>query len=128
MWCRENKNGSGGMCLQSSQRSSATASSYVTLRFWLIIQVYRYDSYLGKYSKYKWYSFEISMHITLSESKFENCLNYSLSSVVNKLVGLGCSSSCTSHDCEFWVVTKWRWNEEEEVQQLCKRLTHFDEP
>jgi hypothetical protein len=35
-----------------------------------------------------------------------NCLNYSLSSVVNRLAGLGCSSSCAGHDIEFWVVTK----------------------
>ena len=45
------------------------------------------------------------MDVILSESKFENCLNYSLSSVVNRLAGLGCSSSCAGHDIEFWVVT-----------------------
>ena len=41
------------------------------------------------------------MDIILSESEFENCLNYSLSSVVNRLAGLGCSSSCAGHDIEF---------------------------
>jgi len=68
----------------------------------LIIQVYRQDSYLGKYSKYRGYSVEISLDIILSESQFENYLNYSLSSVVIRLAGLGCSSSCAGHDCEFW--------------------------
>jgi len=44
--------------------------------------------------------------------KFENCVNYSLSSVVNRPAGLGCSSSCAGHDCKFWVVTKKvRWEE-----------------
>jgi hypothetical protein len=72
----------------------------------LIIQVYRQDSYLGNYSKYRGYSVEISVDIILSEIQFENCLNYTLSSVVNRLAGLGCSSSCAGHDIELWVVTK----------------------
>lgn len=46
------------------------------------------------------------MDIIISESKFENCLNYSLSRIVNRLAGLGCSSSCAGHDIESWVVTE----------------------
>ena len=45
------------------------------------------------------------MNIFFMKVKFENCLNYSLSSVVNRLAGLGCSSSCAGHDFRFWVMT-----------------------